>query len=102
MRFTVAPWAAKRDDWRERQRQVKCLSVVTLAGTCRAEFSRRFSRPRRRFGVDLLGGPGDYLAGVRQGTYLKPALEAKRTVTALIWATLHHPHRQLCSGLIPM
>src|SRR5437867_11902990 len=38
------------------------LSLATLARRCRAEFGRRFPRPRRWLAVDFLGGPEDHRA----------------------------------------
>src|SRR5438034_4831551 len=61
-RFIAAPWTTKCDHWRERERQIKRLSLATLARRCRAEFGRRFPRPRRWLAVDFLGGSGDHRA----------------------------------------
>src|SRR5439155_3656183 len=66
-RFIAAPWTTKRDHWRERERQIKRLSLATLARRCRAEFGRRFPRPRRWLAVDFLGGSGDYRARCSPG-----------------------------------
>src|SRR5205823_2270768 len=58
------------------------LSLATLARRCRAEFGRRFPRPRRWLAVDFLGGSGDYRARCSPGTYAVEPL-AKRKVASL-------------------
>src|SRR5260370_24996416 len=73
-RLIAAPWTSKRDRWRERERQIKRLSLAALARRCRAEFGRRFPRPRRWLAVDFLGGSGDHRArcspgNLRRGTF---------------------------------
>src|SRR6476661_6196465 len=67
-RFIAAPWTTKRDHWRERERQIKRLSLATLARRCRVEFGRRFPRPGRWLAVDFLGGSRDHRTRCSSGT----------------------------------
>ena len=114
-RLIAAPWITERDHWRERERQIKRLSLAALARRCRTEFGRRFPRPRRWLAVDFLGGSGDYRTrrspgNLRRGTPGEAeGCESQARLwrrylrfTASIWATLHCLRQRLCLGLIPM